>query len=412
VSRDVAVALPPPRHGVPAVTHAHVRPSVSSACACATCPCGRGGPAGAGPGPEEGGSSVLGRSGKYLGVDIGSAEIKAVELAGDRPRLGVRAVVRAPVPLGTVRDGRIVDPVAVGRVLKDALARAGIRTRQAIASVSGQIALAREMRLPVMPQDELKEAARYEVEQYLPYPITEATYDTFVLGETKEDGVTKIEVLVVAAKTEALAQHVETLQAAGLEPVVIDVEPFALARAMLPPGEAEEARHVEVYLHIGATHTGILLVDGSTPRVMRTVAFGGNLVTQHLAEQLHVDEGQAEAIKRQLSDGAESADGVRQLEEIVADSLGDLTTEVRRSLDYYAGRYRGAAADRAIVTGGGAHLPGLTQRLAMEIEVPVEVGDPFRGLSVPADLLANGAAHDAAAFAVAVGLARRGANGA
>jgi len=145
---------------------------------------------------------------------------------------------------------------------------------------------------------------------------------------------------------------------------------------------------------------------------MRTVAFGGNLVTQHLAEQLHVDEGQAEAIKRQLSDGAESADGVRQLEEIVADSLGDLTTEVRRSLDYYAGRYRGAAADRAIVTGGGAHLPGLTQRLAMEIEVPVEVGDPFRGLSVSADLLANGAAHDAAAFAVAVGLARRGANGA
>jgi len=216
----------------------------------------------------------------------------------------------------------------------------------------------------------------------------------------------------VAAKTEALAQHAETLQAAGLEPAVIDVEPFALARAMPPPGQAA-VRHVEVYLHIGATHTGILLVDGSTPRVMRTVAFGGNLVTQHLAEQLHVDAGQAEAIELRLSGGAEPADGVRQLEEIVVDSLGDLATEVRRSLDYYAGRYGGAVADRAIVTGGGVHLPGRAQHLSTEIEVPVAVGDPFRGLSVSPQLLASGAAHDAAAaFAVAVGLARRGANGA
>ncbi len=348
------------------------------------------------------------RSGTYLGVDIGSAVIKVVELGRGGGGMTVRAVGSAPTPAGTVQEGRITDPQAVGRTLREMLSRAGVRTRQAVASVNGQVAIVREVMMPNLPAHELQQAARFEVERYLPYPIAEVTYDTFVLGEVKDEGNPRLDVLVVAARSDVLNQHVAALRTAGLDPQIVDVEPFALARAMTggEGGAQQQQARTVIYIHIGAESTGIVIVDGVIPRVMRTVAFGGNTVTRHVAERFGVDFGRAETMKLHLGGGpgeGEASD-TRQLEEAAIASLSDLTTEVRRSLDYYEGRYRGAVPERAVVTGGGALLPGLPRYLSTDLGVPVDVGDPFQGL--------GGARRDAsqegAMMAVAVGLARRG----
>ncbi len=371
------------------------------------------------------------RSGTYLGVDIGSAMIKAVELGtrsgqsagGDG--MVLKAMGAIPTPAGAVQEGRITDPQAVGRTIRDLLARSGIRTRQAVASVNGQVAIVREIRLPNLPPAELKQAARFEVERYLPYPIAEVTYDTFVMGEMKESGTSRLDVLVVAARTDVLNQHVAALRAAGLEPLVLDVELFALARAMTEAGVAP-AEQVVIYIHIGAETTAIEIVSGGLPRVMRSVAFGGSTITRLLAERLGVEPDKAEGIKMEAS-AAGGSDEPRavQLREVVMAGLPDLTTEVRRSLDYYGGRFRGAVPERAVVTGGGALLPGLTQYLSTDLDIPVEVGDPFLDLAAPGSDTAmasnrqssagpfappagSAGALPGPALAIAVGLARRG----
>ncbi len=242
---------------------------------------------------------AVARAAAAVGVDIGSAWIKIVELVGGRDGFSVRARLTVPTPPGTVRGGRISFPPVVGRVLRDALSHAGIRTRRAVASVSGHVSLVREVRLPRLSGDELREAARFEVMRYLPYPITEATYDAFVLGEVPDTGAARMEVLLAAARTDLLAQHVDTLRAAGLEPAVIDVEPFALLRAMVPAGTP--AGRPGLYLHLGATHTGILIVDGTTPRVARSVVGGGNVITQRIAAQRGLSLEEAETYKIRLS---------------------------------------------------------------------------------------------------------------
>ncbi len=351
------------------------------------------------------------RSGTYLGVDIGSATIKVVELgvrAGQPSGPGawvLRAVGATPTPDGTVQEGRIADPQGVGRALRDLLARTGIRARQAVASVNGHVAIVREIRLPGLPPAELKQAARYEVERYLPYPIAEVTYDTFITGEVKDNGTSRLDVLVVAARTDVLNQHVEALRVAGLEPLVLDVEPFALARAMADVGSGAPEQAV-IYIHIGAETTAIVIVSGGVPRVMRNVAFGGSTITQLLAERLGVEPDKAEGLKIEMSaPGSRGSGGpdATALQEVVMAGLVDLTTEVRRSLDYYGGRFRGAVPERAIVTGGSALLPGLTQYLSTDLDVPVEVGDPLVGL--------GGTTEPAGpAMAIAAGLARRGAD--
>jgi type IV pilus assembly protein PilM len=352
------------------------------------------------------------RSGAYLGVDIGSALIKAVELAGPAGgELTVRAAGSIATPPGTVQEGRIADPQAVGRALKELLGKSGVRARQAIASVNGQVAIVREVRMPSLPPEEVRQAARFEVERYLPYPIAEVTYDTFVTGEVKDEGNARIDVLVVAARTDILNQHVEALRAAGLEPVILDVEPFALARAMASAG-GRSPEHAVVYVHIGAENTGIIIVAEDLPRVIRSVAFGGNTITKLLAQRLGLEPARAEALKLQMGAGEPQSgagpDAI-QLQEVVMASLGDLTTEVRRSLDYYGGRFRGAVPERAVVTGGSALLPGLARYLSTDLDMPVEVGDPFLGLKgTPGRRGASDGDGVGPAMAVAVGLARRG----
>jgi type IV pilus assembly protein PilM len=355
------------------------------------------------------------RSTAYLGVDIGSAGIKAVELTPGGKTMNVRALGVVPTPPDSVQEGRIMNPQAIGRALRKMLNSAGVRTRQAVASVNGQVAIVREVRMPNLPPADLKQAARFEVERYLPYPIAEVTYDVGVIGEVKEEGSTRVDVLVVAARSDVLNQHVAALRSAGLVPIILDMEPFALARAMTGGGNGPGDRLV-IYIHIGAANTAIVIVDGTVPRVMRNVAFGGNTFTRLLAERLGVDFDKAEALKLRLGAGAKDGAAAKldpqQLEEVLMTGLRDLTTEVRRSLEYYGGRYMGAVPERAVVTGGGALLPGLTKYLSIELDVPVEVGDPFEGLAKTQKFAGAELASQAGAMlAVAVELDERGGEG-
>jgi type IV pilus assembly protein PilM len=339
-----------------------------------------------------------------LGVDIGSTAIKVVELSGNGQAAGnggaARAAVSVPTPAKALEEGRITDPALVGRALREALQAAGIRTRRAVAAVNGQVALMREVRMPQLPPDEMRQAARFEVERYLPYPIAEVTFDTVVVGENQEGGATKADVLVVAARTDVLQQHAAALQAAGLEPAVLEVEPLAVVRAVASRAPAE---HVTACIHIGSSVTMILVAEGEVPRVIRTVAFGTAQLLEAASSRLGATGEPPEVLQARVASAG--SDGVPGLREAVDDSLASLVTEIRRSLEYYGGRYRAAVPDRIVVTGGGAALPGITASLTAALDMPVELGDPFADLG---GFPGQAAPQAAPAYAVAAGLARRG----
>src|SRR5579864_4481475 len=340
-----------------------------------------------------------------IGVDIGSAAIKIVELSGDGQTAEgggtVRTAVSASTPAGTLDEGQIKDVPAVGRTLRELIQGAGVRTRRAAAAVNGQVALMREVRMPQLPPDEIRQAARFEVERYLPYPIAEVTFDTVVLGESKENGNSRVDVLIVAARTDVLRRHAAALQAAGLEPVVVEVEPLAVVRAVASAATSEQ---VTACIHLGSSVTMILVAEGEAPRVIRTVAFGTTQLLEAAASRLGATGEAPEALQARLA-SAGAGDGVPGLREAIDDSLSSLVTEIRRSLEYYGGRYRAAVPDRVVVTGGGAALPGVTASLTSALDLPVELGDPLAALGgVPR----GGAADGGPAYAVAAGLARRG----
>jgi type IV pilus assembly protein PilM len=210
-----------------------------------------------------------------------------------------------------------------------------------------------------------------------------------------------VDVLVVAARSDVLRQHAAALQAAGLEPVVVEVEPLAVVRAVSPRATSEQ---VTTCIHLGSSVTMILVAEGEAPRVIRTVAFGTTQLLEAAASRLGATGEAPEVLQARLA-SAGAADGMPGLREAIDDSLSSLVTEIRRSLEYFGGRYRAAVPDRVVVTGGGAALPGVTASLTSALDLPVELGDPLAALGgVPRDSAMDGGP----AYAVAAGLARRG----
>jgi type IV pilus assembly protein PilM len=175
-------------------------------------------------------------------VDVGSHAIKVVELAGAGPRFKVLHAGQGETPAGAVKEGQVMDPAVLGLAIRKVLSEAGVRPGRVVSAVGGQAVIVRELKLPPMSDDELKQAARFEAERYIPYGVREVNMDFDVIGETTEDNQRKMVVLLVAARREIVDKHVQALEAAGLQPFVLDVESFAVMRALAPDPQRQHRR--------------------------------------------------------------------------------------------------------------------------------------------------------------------------
>jgi type IV pilus assembly protein PilM len=349
---------------------------------------------------------------QHVGIDIGSDSIKVVELQGSY-KGGFRLVHMgmAPSPPVAMRDGVPTAPEELGSHIRALLDKTGIRVDRAIMGVGGQAVTVREVRVPPMTKQELTAAVRYEAERYLPYNIKEVYMDYQVLGETTEDNRRMLDVIVVAARQDVVDQVMAVADAARVQLRVLDVESFALLRSAVPDSAGAQTTAV---VDLGAEASDILITEGPRLRFTRNIPIGGQVLINAIHEAMDVDPQTARSLLEEkgevLEDGAASSDHTTErLHDIIAPHIGDLVTEVRRSLDYYQTRSRAAVINHIYLAGGLARLRNLDKTIAAELGMPATVTSPFVNVKVnpqafPSDRL------DAAGstMAVAVGLAMRG----
>jgi type IV pilus assembly protein PilM len=347
----------------------------------------------------------------HVGIDAGSDTLKVVEVQGTS-RSGFRLLKlgTAPCPPGVIRDGVPTGPEELGSHIRALLDRTGIRTERAVMGVGGQAVTVREVRVPPMTQQELTAAVRYEAERYLPYNIKEVYMDYQVLGEAAEDGRRMLDVLVVAARQDVVDRIVATADAARVQLGILDVESFALLRAVVPAGG--EGQTVAI-VDLGAEASDILITEGPRLRFTRNIPIGGAALVAAIHEAMDIDMTTARSLLEEkgevLEEGATADHTAERLHDIIAPHIGDLITEIRRSLDYYQTRSRTAVINQILLAGGLARLRKLDKAIAAELGIATAVASPFVNLkvntaAVPADRLeALGPT-----MAVAVGLAMRG----
>ena len=477
-----------------------------------------------------------------IGLDIGSQQIKIAELRPGKTGLTITALGIGQTPPGVIQNNIITDPATMGAVIKQIMRESGITIKKVVGCISGQNAVViRIIEVPRMTDSELKETMKWEVERHVPFAPSETMldYQPLVQYTAEARNAPNIEVLLAVAQQDAVNNYLNAIYAAGLDPVAIDIEPLAVARAILDIGEGGQpvARpqflpgqemtldgpppETVAIVNIGAANTDISIFQADQLTFPRSLPLAGDSLTRAIAEALQYTPEQAERVKREYGtvqldrmavytgthydgeggfddapqfdeeggfnlneegqdhpfdlnagddaafgetgfratpsgrlgepqfddlertqpmsrrtlnlakplpseplpfmssgiadfglppmEGTVDADKLRDdIFEAIAPVLGELASELRRSLDYYRSRGAQISVDRVLLTGGSANLTNLAAFLQNELQLPVAVANPLAALPVtskqydPSYLPLIGPA-----FTVAVGLAAR-----
>lgn len=375
-----------------------------------------------------------------IGVEIGTSMIKVVDLrAGSPPSL--QHAVMIPTPIGSMQDGLVVEPQTVATELKNLLQEHNIKARHAVTAVPNQSAVTRNIMVPKMARKDLMDVIPWEAERYIPYPIDEVNLDFDLLDDPDtipDDG--QMEVIIAAAPSEAVARQVEVMRLAGLEPTIIDIKSFSTLRALrgnllgehltkstLTGTNYTEAGEFALVMEIGASSSVINLVRGDRVLMTRNINVSADDFTTALQKSFDLDFAAAEDVKLGYATATTPTEDEEDLLnfdmsreqysparvfEVVRPVLGDLITEIRRSLEFHRVQNGDVVIDRTFLAGGGAKMRGLAAAISDALGFQVEVASPW--LTVKTDMANLDTGYlqsNAPEFTVPVGLALRGVTG-
>lgn len=244
--------------------------------------------------------------GAFVGLDIGTQAIKVVEVRGAGRSLQVTALAMGNTPPGSVQQGIVTDPKALGAAIKQLCQKNGIRAGKVVCAAAGAAAVVvRVIEVPKMTPGELAETMKWEVERHIPFPVNDVEMAYQAIDDPSsplaDPNNPNMEVLLAVAQRDMVAAHLSTLESAGLKPVAIDVEPLAIGRALLNLSTQGLASRNVVVVNIGASNTDVAIFKSGILRFPRTIPIAGDNFTRAIADTLGLTMEQAEEEKRQYA---------------------------------------------------------------------------------------------------------------
>lgn len=346
----------------------------------------------------------LGGNGGFVALDIGSSSIKMVEATVDKSGYRILSLGILPVPINAIQNNMVVDSKPVVETIRKLIDASGVKSKQVISAVPGRAVIMKKVQMPKQEAGELETNIEFEAQNVIPENLENVNLDHQVLSQS-DDG-NRMDVLLVAVKKEIVNSYAETIEAAGLTPVVMDVDYFALENMYEANYATDAEKGVVGLIHIGAQYTSITLLHNGISTFTGDLSMGGGSFTDRLAQQLHVGVEAAEAFKMTgLLEGKKGLD--------LAAALGpmseELAEEIRRTVSLYGAvpAEDGEGLKTIYLSGGGAKLTGLRVLLEERMSVPVKLSEPFRGFTVNKNIDRDYLVESAPYFAVGVGLSIR-----
>jgi type IV pilus assembly protein PilM len=348
--------------------------------------------------------------GRLIGLKIGASQLAAARVANNGSA-ELLQVAREPLAPGIIVGGELRDPDALSEALKDFFAKHGLPKKGVRLGIANNRIGVRTFEIAgIEDQKQLANAIRFRAQETLPIPIDEAVLDYQVLGEgVDEDGQPTKRVLLVVAYRELIDRYVDACKKAGIILVGIDLEAFALLRALQAPqeGVGTDATAALVVVAIGHERSTFAVSDGRVCEFTRVLEWGGSALNVAIARSVDAAPSEVEATKRALSlmdemvpDGI-TADQAKAAREAMRKAIQTFARELVSSLQYYQNQPGSLGIGEIVLTGGTAHLPGLAGELERLIGVHVRVGDPLARMKVSKKV---GQPEQIGSLAVAIGL--------
>ena len=341
------------------------------------------------------------RTGGYLVLDIGSSSVKLAEIQHGTGGPRVTGVGTAPLPPTVIQSNVVQDEGPVVEAIRSLVAATGARSDQVITAVPGPAVIVKKVILPAQSGDAIETAIFAEASHLIPDSLDNVNLDYQVIDWIESGN--KMEVLVVAVKRDIINSYTEAIRAADLEPVVVDVDYFALENMFELNYDAADGQPVAL-VNIGARYSSINILKDGRSTFTGDVPVGGAEYNDALTRQLGLSPEDAERVKigRQVA-GADPA----AAEPVLASVTEFIVEEIQRALSFFWTAATDEPLGGIVLSGGPARMPGLSGQLTQRLGCAVEVADPFRRVQVDRGVDRKTIESSGPALAVAVGLATR-----
>ena len=339
-----------------------------------------------------------------LGIDISSTTVKLLELSRQGAHYRVESYAVAPLPPEAVVEKSVNDIDVVGAVIRQLVNRSHTKSQQAVAAVAGSSVIIKTIVMPSgLSDDDMEAQLTVEADQYIPYPLDEVALDFEVLGpvEGRDD---QVKVLLAACRSETIESRIDALEAGGLTPKVMDVEVFAMERALglvQPQFPMDDPQSIAI-VDIGASMMTLSVLSKGDTVYTREQLFGGKQLTDEIMNRYNLTFEEAGLAKKQ---GGLPEDYEREVLDPFREAV---IQQVSRSLQFFFSSSEFTQLDCIVLCGGVAGMAGLAERVQERLATPTIVANPFADMTVSSHVDAQALAKDAPAMMVACGLAMRG----
>ncbi len=360
----------------------------------------------------------------YLGIDIGTASIKLVELENYKGQPKLRTYGYADVTSNVLRGSVEKNNKAIADYINLIASRANVNTKQVVAALPTFSVFNFIINLPNMPKKDLESAIKWEAKKFIPLPIEEMILDWKILNagektspeikketvkpeekkpeekkpeekkpeekkpeekkpEPKKDQIIKSKsknyrILLTAAPKSLVARYIDIFKKAELNLLSLETESFALSRSLLGNDKS-----TVMIVDLGATTTDICVVEDGVPILNRGIDTGGEFITKSIMNSLNISLDRADQFKRDF--GLSVSDSQKSVPAIIKKSLDFIINEIKYAFELYQ-RQGNNKIDKIILSGGSAFLPNLPNYLSELLGLPVIIGDPWDRIVYPLDL--------------------------
>lgn len=350
--------------------------------------------------------TLLGRTHpSMIGLDISSSSVKLVELGQDESgKYILERFASESFEKGWIADGQIEKFEEVADAVRRVVAKSGTKTRDVVMAMPQSSVITKKIILPAgLREDELEVQVESEANQYIPFSLDEVSLDFCVIGPSPTS-VGDVEVLIAASRKDRVQDRQGLAEAAGLKPVVLDVESHAsrLAMARIVRALPNEGRDSLVALfEIGADTTSLKVLLDDELLYDRDQAFGGSQLTQLISRQygFSFEEAEQKKLVSDLPDDYQS--------QILAPFVDSLSQEIGRALQYFFTSTPHHKVHYVMLAGGTATLPGLKDRVTQLTGFASKVVNPFDNMSLGPSVRESKLYREAPSYLTACGLAMR-----
>ncbi|HUC94561.1 MAG TPA: type IV pilus assembly protein PilM [Candidatus Saccharimonadales bacterium] len=334
-----------------------------------------------------------------VGIDIGSKTIKIVEIEkeGAGYSLGASGIVGySGITIDKMGDEK--EMASLGQIIKKLHAEAGVTSKDVAISIPEALVFTRTIKFPLLTDSEIASAVKWEAEQYIPIPISDAIVQHTILARNEKSSPPEVLVLLVAAPKAVVEKYIRVVQFAGLNVIAVETELIALARSLAPPDRTV------LLVDLGATSTNIAVSKMGLLSFSRSIPIAGEAFTRAVSQGLGVTAEQAEEYKKTYGLTTNQLEG--KVKGVLDPVLRLVVDEIKKAISYYLSDEKGESPSSLIITGGTSAVPEIVTDLTKLIGVEVLVGNPFAKIRIDPET-AKKLAPYALLYGVAVGLALR-----